>query len=501
MEVTAEVSRTPRAGITVADLATLVLITALALAVHGFHYGIEDEAIYLPAIKKSLNQSLYPFDSLFFLSQTNLTIFPQVIASIVRMTSLPLASIVFTVYLLSIFLTLAACWQLSRRCFADVCAQWAAVVMVASLLTLPVAGTALYLMDQHLHPRSLTTAAVLWSLSNLLDGNYYRAGSGLIIALLVHPLMGAFGVLFAIFLLWKPYQQLSSLGFAALLLIPLPVILKPPSPAWHEAVLGSPYYFLLHWEWYEWVGILAPLGLLIWFGYLVRGNGLEILRLMSWRLAAFGLIFFILAALLTIPARFERAVPFQPMRFLHLVYLLFFMLAGGLLGKWILRDRPFRWLILFAPICILMFFAQRQQFSASPHVEWPGVMPQNGWLQSFEWIRQNTPPDALFALDPHYLESPGLDHHGFRALAERSMLADRSKDRTVATLAPAIADIWLEQVKSREDWKDFRLEEFLRLKQQYGVTWVVLENGGKVAPPVGLTCPYSNELVSVCRID
>ena len=53
---------------------------------------------------------------------------------------------------------------------------------------------------------------------------------------------------------------------------------------------------------------------------------------------------------------------------------------------------------------------------------------QNAWLQAFAWIRQNTPVDGLFALDPHYMTLPGEDYHGFRALAERSVLADYEKD-------------------------------------------------------------------------
>ncbi|MGH9937170.1 MAG: DUF6798 domain-containing protein [Blastocatellia bacterium] len=486
---------------TVADLAFLILITALALAVHGFHYGIEDEAIYLPAIKKNLDPSLYPFDSVFFLSQTNLTIFPVLIAFVAQVTYLPLASVVFIAHLLSVFLVLTACWRLSRQCFADTRAQWSAVVMVAAVMTLPVAGTALYVMDQHLHPRSLATAAILWSLSELLERCYYKAGLGLLIALLAHPMMGAFGVVFAVFLLWRSGKQLLVFCLAPLLLAPLPFALEAPSNAWREAASGCSYYFLLRWEWYEWVGIFAPLALLIWFGCLGQRNGLKVLRQISWRLVAFGLFFFILAVVLTIPARFERAVSFQPMRFLHLAYLLLFMLAGGLMGKWILRDRPVRWLILFAPLCVLMFLVQRQLFSASPHIELPGIARKNRWLEAFEWVRQNTPRDAMFALDPDNLESPGLDHHGFRALAERSMLADRGKDRTVTTLAPAIAETWFEQVKARDGWKDFRSEDFHRLKKGFGATWVVIENRGAVNPPAGLACPYRNEVVSVCKIE
>jgi hypothetical protein len=36
--------------------------------------------------------------------------------------------------------------------------------------------------------------------------------------------------------------------------------------------------------------------------------------------------------------------------------------------------------------------------------------------------------DAYFALDPEHMRLPGEDQHGFRAIAEHSMLADRVKD-------------------------------------------------------------------------
>ena len=489
----------PRKNI-IPDIVFLILITILALSVHGFHYGIEDEATYLPKIKKYLDPSLYPFDSAFFQFQS-ITIYPALIGLLTRVTFLPLAWVVFIVHLLSIFLVLMACLRLSRKCFDDAKAQWAAVAMVGALLTLPVAGTALYLMDQHLHPRSLATAAVLWSLSELLEARYYKAGGGFLIALLIHPMVGGLGVAFAAFLLWQSSKQLLLFCLTPLLLLLLPFDLRAPSASWHEAASVSTQLYLLRWKWYEWIGIFVPLAMLIWFGYLGRRDGLKVLQRLSWRLTIFGIFFFIMAVVLTIPARFERAVLFEPMRSLHLVYLALFMFAGGFMGKWILRDRPARWLILFAPLCILMFLLQRQLFPASPHIELPGITRKNEWLEAFEWIRQNTPRDAKFALDPDYLASRGLDYHGFRGLAERSMLADRIKDRAVMNMAPALTEIWFEQVKAREGWKDFRSEDFQRLKRDFGVNWIVVENRGAANPAAGLDCPHRNGTVSVCKID
>ena len=44
-------------------------LTLLALLVHGYHPGAEDDGVYLPAIKHDLNPALYPHDSDFFTLQ------------------------------------------------------------------------------------------------------------------------------------------------------------------------------------------------------------------------------------------------------------------------------------------------------------------------------------------------------------------------------------------------------------------------------------------------
>jgi hypothetical protein len=45
-------------------------------------------------------------------------------------------------------------------------------------------------------------------------------------------------------------------------------------------------------------------------------------------------------------------------------------------------------------------------------------------VEAFDWVKANTPVDAYFVLDPHYMEREGEDFHGFRGLAERSQTAD-----------------------------------------------------------------------------
>ena len=121
------------------------------------------------------------------------------------------------------------------------------------------------------------------------------------------------------------------------------------------------------------------------------------------------------------------------------------------------------WLGLFVPLCAGMFYAQRQLFPATAHLELPGVRSSNVWVEAFVWARDHTPVKAYFALDPEHMRLHGEDQHGFRAIAERSMLADAAKDSGAVTMFPALAATWLEQVNAQAHWKTFILADFLNL--------------------------------------
>src|SRR5262249_834002 len=179
------------------------------------------------------------------------------------------------------------------------------------------------------------------------------------------------------------------------------------------------------------------------------------------------------------------------------IYIFLFLIIGGLLEEFVLKNRVWRWLILFVPLCAGMWYAQRQLFPNSPHIELPNHVPDNDWLQAFAWIRQNTPIDAYFALDPAHMEIPGEDEHGFRAIAERSMLADTVKDGGSVSMFPALAEKWQAQLQAQQGWAQFHANDFRRLKKQYGVDWVVLQQPGTP----DLHCPYQNKTLLVCRID
>ena len=283
---------------------------------------------------------------------------------------------------------------------------------------------------------------------------------------------------------------------SALLLFPLGLF-PPITDAYREVLTTRPYFFLREWRWYEWLGIFAPLALLGLIRWLARSQDLPVLEAMCSASVVSGLVFFCVSLTITIPQRLANFAELQPMRGLHLIYILLFVFLGGLVAQWVLRDHIWRWAVLFLPLSSGMWYAQRQLFPATPHVEWPGAKPKNDWVQALLWIRQNAPREAYFALDPDYMALAGEDQHGFRAIAERSRLADVVKDSGAVTMFPALAETWRQQVRAQRRWKDFQLSDFPGLQQKFGVDWVVLQRPGVM----GLPCPYQNNAVLVCRLE
>jgi len=481
------------------DSTLLVLATVFAIAIQGYHPGLEDDAFYLAAIKRNLNPALFPHDAEFFRLQFQATIFDKLVAYSVRLTHLPLGVTVFVWQFVTILVILWGCLAIARRCFSSAHAQWAGVVMVAALLTIPVSGTGISLVDQYLHPRAVATAAVLAAIVAILKKQRMLAGVTLVFAFAVHAIMASLGASFCIFLAWNnPPKEKKDQGLAlAALLLPLGWVFEPASDAWRQAAATRKFYFLVDWHWYEWVGVFAPLLILWFFARIARRDGSAVLERVATRLLWFGIFQMMVALVIMLPPAFERLRPFEPMRYLQLVYLLMFLMAGGLIGKYILGNHVYRWLLLFVPLSLGMFYAQRQMYSATAHLESPGMKPGNDWVAAFDWVQKNTRTDSLFALDPHYMEIPGEDYHGFRALAERSALADVTKDGGMAARVPRLAPRWLREVEATRGWHNFHAADFRSLKNSFGVDWVVLAQPGVA----DLSCPYKNRSVLVCRVE
>jgi len=490
----------------VRTLLLLLAVTLLGFLVAGYHPAALDDGVYQAAIQHRLDPELFRADADLFEVRLQGTIFMALMAAVVRITHLPLAPLELAAHLLTVFAFLAACYRIAARCFEQEYERWCGVALVAVLFTLPVTGTELYILDQYLVPRAISAALALFAVDSVLGRKYVMAGILLASALVFHPIIAALGISLCFFL-WVPWPWEHSHRAAAAIAIPGGFLFdrSPVPSALHEVIHMHHYCSLARWPWYEWLGIVAPVGLLLWFARLSgssssTGERPPLVHLAT-RTAVFSVFQFAVASLIMLPPALERMRPVEPLRYLLFLYIVMVLLGGGLLARYLLRRHWWRWLVLFVPIASGMFLVQRALFASSPHVEVPGITSSNPWKQAFVWIRNNTPEDAYFALGSLYMTRPQEDRFGFRAMTLRSCLADRIKDSGTVMTSAALAERWRREVAaqeaSHEDWTRVSIEDLRRLNTEFGVTWVILEKPNHL----DLDCPYQNEALKVCRLE
>lgn len=482
--------------------ASLLLLSLLAISINGYHPYSEDAGIYVAGIKHSANPNLYGSSAAFVTAYSQLSRFSQWNAWLTHALSLPIDYYLLTTQILTTFLLLYACLKLARPCFDDPVAQWGAVCFVAIGLSLPVAGSAVFMMDPYVTARSFSTPLTLLAICACLEGRVFRSLALLLLVILFHPLMAIYAIAFVL-LLWAIRQRsrvavasLVSLAIAAGALIQYSQRAVIETAAHQAAVASRSYYFLYRWQWYELFGLAAPLILLAAYAYWkrnTRGSGADLAQ----TCVLIGVTSVAISLLLARPSSHSHLIAaMQPMRSFLILYFCLFLLLGGLIGQLCLRRHVWRWALLFVPFAAGMATMQHYLYPASPHLELPGTASSNGWNAAFLWIKANTPGDALFAMDADYINAPGEDAQGFRAITERASLADLSKDGGAAAAFPQLADKWMRESTAQTNLNEVDDAERIRRLAPFHATWIILDRSARTA----MACPFEDDLAKVCRL-
>lgn len=488
-------------------LTAALALTPLVFLINGYHPYADDGAIYVAEILRLAHPALYPHDSAFVLAPSHDSIFGHVLAAFLAHTHVSLGVTLLACQLGSTFLFLLACGRIAEKLFDKRSARWGALAAGACCFTLPVAGTALFVMDPYVTARSFSTPLSLFAVAACLDGSPKRALFWLVLAALIHPLMAAYAAVFLLMLelairasgrrqiAWMSCFALSGLPVSAAIF--MATLGVSPSLASSRADLSRSYFFLSSWNWYEYPGLVFPLLLLGVGAWRKRGGD------RTGELAATAFAVGLTAVLVSLCFVHQSGsfllARLQPLRSFHIIYVAGILLAGGWIGNRLERFRRWRLLTalaLCAGVSLLMFRAQRITYASSNPIEWPWLQPRNAWERAFVWIRTHTPQDAVFALDADYIEYPGEDSQGFRAIAERSMLADWYKDGGIASEFPPAQHQWEREVRATEGLNRATDAQRLARLLPLGASWVVLPMQAETR----LVCEYKNSAVRVCRL-
>ncbi|MGI4829580.1 MAG: hypothetical protein ACRYFU_15495 [Janthinobacterium lividum] len=516
----------------------LLLLTLGTLLVHGYHPWAEDGGLYVADIEHTLDPSLFPHETAFITEHLPYSVFTPAIASLVRLSHLSLAAVLFCIYLLSTALMLYAALRLARQCFPSRAAQWGAVALLSAWWTLPIAGTSLFLMDPYVTARSLSTPFSLLAVSAAVapwpvsfrrsqPGSWWPTlRSPAVLCMLsigaaaaFHPLMAtyALGLILAIRLQMRkrPWWALAAAGAVILLLAGIvQCIAAPELPPVVAAAHTRYYWFLAQWQWFEWLGLVAPLAI---FASLLRWGKASLstgARAACQASIALGIMAATVAILFAQEHYEAHAVArLQPLRTYLLLYASMILLLGGtvveltekrasrVLASRLIDHRyklPWQlapWLFI-ATMAVIMFCVQRSTFPGSIHLEMPGRRNPNPWVQAFLWARDHTAKDTLFALDARYVNTNGEDAQTFRSLSERDAIPDFSKDGGEAANIPRLAPEWWQAAQATRNLSQLSDPERDHVLHPFAVHWVILHANAITAH----ACPYRNAVVKVCTL-
>jgi hypothetical protein len=284
----------------------------------------------------------------------------------------------------------------------------------------------------------------------------------------------------------------------------LQVSSPPESAVYQRVVLTRDYWFLSQWHWYELIGLMAPMVILSVVAMGQRREGDRARMGLARMAVAAGVTATVVATLFARTGMATHLVArMQPLRIFQVVYVVMILALGALLGSRVLQARPMRWVAMFSVLGAVMVMAERRTFPASKHLELPGALSGddaadrgNAYQRAFAWIGKNTPKEAFFAMDAHYITKPGEDAQSFRAIAARSVLPDFSKDGGVVTNKPELAGEWLQGQVAQAELGTEPDARRIAVLRPLGVDWVVLEREAATS----FLCEYANEAVKVCRL-
>lgn len=504
MNTSGDAARLRPGRIAWAGLAVL-LLTAATLNSGGYHYGIGDQAFYVPAVLEHMEPALFPRDDDLIEAEDRLILFTEVIAWFSRTTRVPLPVCFLALHVATLLLLFGAIIRFGLSFYAS---AWTAAALAAAMtLRHRITQTAANTLEGYFHPRLLAFALGVSALVAILREKPLPAIALVGVAMLVHPTTALFfGVVVAvsIFVLrpaWR--RQLLALGailFAAFIRMawqgPLAGRFVMIDDTWQAVLRVKDYLYPTEWGLSAWIVNLSyPVLIVAIFVWRRRSNvALPAERgLVAGALALLGLF---LVSLPFVTARVALAVQLQVSR---VFWLLDFVATVCVV--WALSEAPWwrspaRRVRPAAVLFALVTTASLCRGAWVTFVEHPNRppfsvdVPESAWDDAMDWLRR-TPADA------HVLAHPGhawLYGTSVRVAAARDVFLEEVKDSAIGMYSREAAMRVLERIRVVGGFNEMTPERALELARAYDIDYLVTERS------LALPLAYQNSTFRIYRL-
>jgi Ca2+/Na+ antiporter len=160
----------------------------LTLNSGGYHYGVSDQAFYIPVVLDQMDPALFPHDDELIAAQDRFLFFDDWFAPLVRLTGLSLPVAFLAAHVLTLLLLYAAIIGIGRAVYRT----WWAVGGLLFLMTArhQIPYTSANSVEGYFHPRMLAFAMGLSATALYLSGRTRWALVVVGLTVLVHPTIG-----------------------------------------------------------------------------------------------------------------------------------------------------------------------------------------------------------------------------------------------------------------------------------------------------------------------
>jgi hypothetical protein len=442
----------------------------------GYRYGVSDQAFYIPVVEHAIDPQTFPRDASLIDAQGHLMITDEIIASVARMTSLPLDAIFLAGYLLSVALIGIAVMLIGQRISAT---PWVVVAMLAALtLRHRIPRTSANSFEPYFHPRMLAFGFGMLAVAALLRRQTWTSVALVGAAALIHVTTGLwFSILIGVALVrLEPVMRrlaivaaIAATAIAAWALIagPLRASMTQMDDVWLQAVASKDSLFASQWPLWAWLANLALLGLL-WWAHVRRqrsGHATTEDDALIWGATALVAVFLItlplVLARLAFPVQLQISRVFWLVDVLATIYVLSLLVNGriakavaiGLMAVSVSRG------------AYIMLVERPDRALFSMH------LAESPWQDAMDWLSRQ-PVDTHVVADPGHSWKYGTS---VRVSATRDVLLEDVKDSAIAIYSRDVAHRVVERAAALGDFTTMTPDRARELAAKYDLDYLVTE--------------------------
>lgn len=508
----------------------IILISLVAIIVHGYSYGVSDQEIIIPYILKASNPNLFPTDKLFQQSSAHLSVFYIIYGKLINVVNIQL--LFFLSYCVFQILFFASLFYLAKAFFSK--------DSVAYLSLFPfinpkfIGGTANFTFDTFFSYRNIGVTLFALFLGLLLRRHFILATIAAAATIWIHPVSAIpHLILIPISILFQSRQKIRDScmcsGIFIAITTPLFFLFQKNSipslpatsfPFWIDVIRSrDSYLFPMLWNTQGWLSLGFYVGIIVLLFSKLNKLKLGVILILTCSFVIF-LINLCLLEVFKIPflAQFQLVRSVNTLAFIVLVISPYFMFQKGKLlivigiGAFLcIVFNLFPLFLLFASLYgIVTIIKKNNDHSLNYRFSYILItfmslvllatnfqdlqakvqFPKNSdnWILMQLWIKEYTPLNTTFVSDP-YLE-------GIRVFSERQMLGS-IKDGAVVMYDQNYARYWSDLMNDLSNYQNFKYLDFKNLSEKYDFEYIVTKGDHKLE----LSPIYTNDQFQIYRLN